>query len=326
MTDGFDRMEYILPIRWSSDEGLADLTQYVKWLGDYADVTVIDGSEPEARRRHAAAMPSTVRFLECDHSLCLNGKVAGVLTALPFLQAAKTIIADDDVRYSAETLQRMAACLDRVALVRPQNIFVPAPTRSMQWHANWDTARALLNRACGADYPGTLGVRTEFLADGYDGDVLFENLELIRTVRVRGGTVMTASDLYVARRPPTLRGFAGQRIRQAYDTTAQPARFAAELAILPIAFAAARRPVLLLRAAAGSVLLAEVGRRRAEGAAVFEPWAALWAPLWLVERGVCAWFALFLRVRGGVDYRGTRLVTAAHSVRSIRKHEQEGSR
>ena len=326
MTDGPDRMEYVLPIRWSADEGLADLAGYVEWLAGYADVIVVDGSEPEARRRHAAAMPPTVRFLECDSSLCLNGKAAGVLTAVPWLRRAKTIIADDDVRYSAENLEQVAARLDRAALVRPQNVFSPLPGRSLPWHARWDTARTLLNRACGADYPGTLGVRTEFLAGGYDGDVLFENLELIRTVRARGGTAMSAGDLYVDRLPPTLRGFAGQRLRQAYDSTSQPARFAAELSILPVALAASRRPALLIGGAVGSVLLAEAGRRRAGGAEVFEPRAALWAPLWLFERGVCAWFALFLRARGGVDYRGTRLVTAARSIRSIRKHEQEGSR
>ena len=37
-------------------------------------------------------------------------------------------------------------------LVRPQNYFEPLP-----WHARWDTARTLLNRGLGRDYPGTLG-------------------------------------------------------------------------------------------------------------------------------------------------------------------------
>ena len=32
-------------------------------------------------------------------------------------------------------------------------------------------------------------------AGGYDGDVLFENLELIRTVRARGGEEAVALDL-----------------------------------------------------------------------------------------------------------------------------------
>jgi hypothetical protein len=67
--------------------------------------------------------------------------------------------------------------------VVPQNYFDPLP-----WHAAWDSARILLNRGLGMDYPGTLAVRrAAFLSAGcYDGDVLFENLELMRTLRSDG--------------------------------------------------------------------------------------------------------------------------------------------
>ncbi len=108
-------------------------------------------------------------------------------------------------------------------LVRPQNVFDPLP-----WHARWDTARMLLNRAFGSDHPGTLGVRRSFLASigGYDGDVLFENLELVRTVLAAGGRVVDAPGMYVRRRPPTPARFLEQRPRQAYDDLAQPARLA----------------------------------------------------------------------------------------------------
>ena len=75
-----------------------------------------------------------------------------------------------------------------VELVRPQNYFAP-----LRWHARWDTARTLLNRvAGGVDFPGTLAVRRSRSSqtDGYDGDVLFENLELIRTIEAAGGRVL----------------------------------------------------------------------------------------------------------------------------------------
>ena len=95
------------------------------------------------------------------------------------------VIADDDVRYDEVALERTVAALDEVELVRPQNYFAP-----LTWHARWDTARTLLNRvAGGVDFPGTLAVRRSALrgTDGYDGDVLFENLELIRTIEAAGG-------------------------------------------------------------------------------------------------------------------------------------------
>ena len=140
------------------------------------------------------------------------------------------VIADDDVRYDDDGLERMARLLAGADLVRPQNYFDPLP-----WHARWDTARILLNRAIGSDHPGTLGVRRSFLASvgGYDGDVLFENLELVRTVRAGGGRVVDEPALFIRRRPPTLRRFLEQRPRQAYDDWAQPLRFAFFLAAGP---------------------------------------------------------------------------------------------
>ncbi|HEV1997519.1 MAG TPA: glycosyltransferase family 2 protein, partial [Candidatus Dormibacteraeota bacterium] len=66
--------------------------------------------------------------------------------------------------------------------------------------------------------------------------------------------------------------------------------------------------------------IAEAGRRRAGGAPYFPVCASAFAPLWLLERGVTAWFALGSRVfLGGVLYRGNRLrdaATSAHDLRS----------
>ena len=107
---------------------------------------------------------------------------------------------------------------------------------------------------------------------GYDGDVLFENLELERTVLAHDGRVDVASDVFVVRLPPTPAQFWDQRVRQAYDDFAQPARLALHLAILPaVGWAlSARRPGVVAAGAAAVIGLAEVGRRRDGGAAVFD--------------------------------------------------------
>ena len=148
------------------------------------------------------------------------GKVSGVRTGVRLASHEKVVIADDDVRYDPAALRRVAQLLESHDLVRPQNYFSRLP-----WHARWDTARTLLNRCLGRDYPGTLAVRrSRLLAMGlYDGDVLFENLELIRTVRAHGGSTVAPLDLYVARVPPSAAHFWGQRTRQAYDDFALPA-------------------------------------------------------------------------------------------------------
>ncbi|WP_233583768.1 glycosyltransferase family 2 protein [Micromonospora sp. CV4] len=313
-------MAYVLPLRWTVDTDLAELTDYLRWLGGHVEVTVVDGSEPDVFARHAAAWRGLVhRHVPPDPTVRgLNGKVIGVLTGVRAAGHEHVVIADDDVRYDEAGLRAVHRLLGRVDLVRPQNYFSPLP-----WHAWWDTGRTLLNRALGADYPGTLAVRrSTFLGmGGYDPDVLFENLELIRTVRAYGGTEAAPAWLYVRRLPPDAAHFRGQRVRQAYDDLAQPARLLTSLAVLPaLATAvAARRPRLLLGAAAGTVALAELGRRRAGGDRVFPPSTALAAPLWLLERGVCGWLAVGQRLLlGGVRYGDTRLRRAAHPTRTLR--------
>jgi Glycosyltransferase like family 2 len=311
---------YLLPIRArEGDAAPADLPDYLAWLAGRADVVVVDGSDAAAFSAHRAAWPTDrIRHVRpADDIRSINGKVRGVLTGLRLVEHDRVVVADDDVRYDDPGLRRIGTLLNEAELVRPQNYFDPLP-----WHARWDTARTLVNRSVGHDYPGTLGVRRSFLEaiGGYDGDVLFENLELIRTVRAAGGRVVEAPDLFVRRVPPTLRRFVEQRPRQAYDDWAQPARFAAALAVGPlIAIAAIRRPRLLAIGAGASVAVAWVGRMRHHGASVFDRTSTFFAPLWIAERAVLSWVALGRRIRGGVPYAGGVIERSATPPRVLRR-------
>jgi hypothetical protein len=144
----------------------------------------------------------------------------------------------------------------------------------------------------------------------------------MRTIRASGGTVLSPLDLYVARRPPSTRHFLSQRVRQAYDDLAIPPRMAAWLAVVPALVLAARcrswRPPAL---AAGALIgLAETGRRRAGGQRVFPATASLFAPLWVLERGTCAWLAIRRRLaHGGIPYAGGVVPRAASSTRRLRR-------
>lgn len=312
-------MDYVLPLRWRDDAGLDELTAYLRRLRRSVRVIVVDASPAALFARHAARWEGLVLHVRPDGDLGFaNGKVDGVVTGLRRARAEHVVIADDDVRYGERELARLAALLEGADLVRPQNHFDPMP-----WHARWDSARTLLNRAFGADYPGTFAVRrSTFRAmGGYDGNVLFENLELIRTVRAHGGREKRPLDLYVRRLPPDPRHFWSQRVRQAYDDLAQPARMAFFLTIAPAVVLALlrRRPGPVAAGAGLAVAVAEIGRRRAGGRRVFPFTAALFAPVWLLERAVCSWLALAARfLRGGVFYAGRRIPAAAHSSRLLR--------
>jgi hypothetical protein len=324
-----DDVTYILPIRRTSTPDVKQLSAYVSAIAALgAHVIVVDGSPPDVFAAHRAAFRPPVRHLAVDgNDHGLNGKVRGVRTAMREVINHYVVIADDDVRYDEVTLTAVVQQLDDADIARPQNVFAPRP-----WHAYLDEGRSLLARVSGGDWPGTLALRMSAWerAGGYDADVLFENLELVRTIVAAGGRERRCDHIFVTRLPPTVRHYLRQRVRQAYDEFARPARLTSQLAIAPLLalsvlrFGMAAIPCFFVAAA----LLAEVGRRRNGGCAVFPLLSAVLAGTWVCERAVTSWCALCLRVRGGVSYSHGRLITAAHSVATLQRryHIQRCSR
>jgi hypothetical protein len=318
---------YLLPFR-SSAKPSREFITYVNGLAAVLEVVLVDGSPDAVFAAVDRDCGATVWHLRPhpNFNRLRNGKVRGVLTGLLIVSHEFVIVADDDVRYTETSLREVLDALQTADLVRPQNYFQPLP-----WHARVDTARILINRMTGGDWPGTLAVRRSMVerTGGYDGNVLFENLELVRTVQAAGGVVTRRMDLFIQRLPPSTQHYASQRVRQAYDEFARPLRLAVALAGLP---------VLTLLLATGHfrwamalfvlapIVIAEVGRRRDQGTRVFPFSSALCAPLWILERAVCAWLALATRaVLGGIPYGDGVVTTAAHSTLALveRQHRRE---
>lgn len=331
MSDGIlarPKLEYVVPLRWEQrdDAEAIEFSAYLHELARFVDVTVVDGSPGELFELHASWWPPPIRHLPAEPWPGHNGKVAGVVTGVRAARHEAVVIADDDVRYTLAQLGRLLMEFGDADLVRPQNVFEPAP-----WHARWDTARSLVNRVCGGDFPGTFLLRRSIFVEmgGYNGDALFENLQLIRTFQAAGGVERQLPSLYVVRRPPNAARFREQRVRQAYDNFAQPLRLLIEAALLPLMLAARKRPRALLTAVGLATAVAEYGRRRAGGTSVYPRTAALWTPLWMLERAVCVWLAIGARLRGGVRYREHRMRHACLPVDlpgSTRPDSRRGSR
>ncbi len=324
---------YILPLRWSAPGPIEHLRSYLRNLAPLIEeIIVVDGSAGAIFEHHAARLAGVARHVAPHPDLVFPmGKVNGVITGVRESSHERIVIADDDVRYDAPALGRILDLLAEADLVRPQNYFDELP-----WHARLDTSRSLLNRVFTGDiefpvgdFPGTLAVRrSAFVASGaYDGAAMFENLELMRTVRAAGGEINTPLDLHVARKPPSARHFLSQRVRQAYDDFAVPLRMGAFLLVGPLVLEALRRrhAARVGALAIASIGVAEFGRRRAGGRERFSRGASLPAPLWIAERSICAWLALGAKLRGGVRYRGGRLSHSATSMRRLRQRNR-GSR
>ena len=117
-------------------------------------------------------------------------------------------------------------------------------------------------------------------------------------------------------------------MRQAYDEFARPVHLVISLAILPLTLSLLlrRKWSTLLITVATVIGAAEVGRRRGGGQRVFPFAASLLSPAWVMERAICIWLALGMRVfRGGVPYHGSILSRAATSERVLRQRYIERS-
>ncbi len=309
------RAAYILPLRLDSAGAIPELVQYLETLA-HLEIIVVDGSRQELFDRLHGQIGGFATHVK-PAVPGRNGKVRGVLTALPLASEEHVVVADDDVRYDSTSLDEILHRLVYADVVRPQNFFSPAP-----WHAVWDSARSLINRAFDGDWPGTLAFRRSALPRGYNADVLFENYELVRTIRAGGGRESIARDIFVARRPPTLEHFMGQRVRQAYDEFARPWRLLAGLAILPgllVAWHAAGIAALPAYIAV-AVSIAAIGWLRAGAYRHFSPICVLAAPLWILERGICSWLALWQRIRfGGIRYGDSVIAASASSPRELKR-------
>jgi hypothetical protein len=148
---------------------------------------------------------------------------------------------------------------------------------------------------------------------------MFENLELVRTVLAAGGTEAILSSVFVRRLPSSVSRFWSQRVRQAYDELARPARLLVQLSVLPLAVVLfALSPWLLAIGVASVIALAETGRRRDGGRKYFPADASLFALAWLGERAICSWLAIGSRILfGGIRYNGSILRQAATPMRVL---------
>lgn len=303
---------YLLPLRRTRFCG----TEAAGWRGYFerlrkagCEVIVIDGSPPNVFEQHAAVFrPASVHIQVDRHYGYLNDKVNGVHTGVALTRQDKIILADDDIRYTPETIAEVIALLDRYEVVRPQNFLSPLP-----WWARMEAARMLINRATlrTGDYPGTCAFRRSTLlrVGHYDGDVLFDNEEIIRHFAEKGATIDYAIDLFVQKRPPVFRKWLEQRPRQAYEDFGLRTKTALFLSLLPLLiatslfFGPSGSVAFLSVVGLISLLLALSGLLRGRAREVVPFSCCFFAPLWVAERSLSTYVAVYWYVtRGGYPF------------------------
>jgi Glycosyltransferase like family 2 len=309
---------YLLPFRRAAFDPAeaAKLRYYFDKVGAAGcEIILIDGSPPEVFAQNKSALGDACRHEPVDRRYrYLNDKVNGVHTGVALASCEKIILADDDIRYGAEQIREIRRLLDTHEVVRPQNFLRPLP-----WWAKMEAARMLINRATlrAADYPGTCAFRRSvFLARGhYDGDVLFDNEELIRHLAQHGCTIAYANDLFVRKRPPSFRKWIEQRPRQAYEDFGMRTKTALFFGLPWLLIATALRfdrrgiPGFIAAISLGSIFIAWRGRARGKAIRFFPLRCCFCAPLWVAERTLSTYWALYCYVVFGGYPFGDRLLS-----------------
>src|SRR3954466_12719683 len=263
------RVTYLLPIRrvaFAAQEA-SELAEYFRDLAENGcNVLVVDGSPADVFDRHDQAWRGLCRHAQVDRSFgFLNDKVNGIHTGVNLATTEKIVLGDDDIRYAASEMDRICDLLDEFEVVRPQNFLSPLP-----WWGRMEASRMLINRATlrTADYPGTCAFRRETMlrVGPYDGDVLFDNEEMIRHFARERATVKYATNLFVRKKPPGFRKWIEQRPRQAYEDFSLRAKTALFFVIPAIAvitaslFGGKGMAIWVGLVAVGAVSLALAGR------------------------------------------------------------------
>lgn len=308
---------FIVPIRRVTMdpieiERFADYFKSLRLAG--CEVLIVDGSPKAVFAEHKKRWQSFSRHFAPDPKYTyLNGKVNGVHTAVDLASCERIILADDDIRYSSADIKKMCDLLDVQEMVRPQNFIEPLP-----WWARIETARILINRGVlrAGDYPGTCGFRRSTMrrVGHYDGDVLFDNEEIVRHFALRGAKIKYARDFFILKRPPAFTKWLEQRPRQAYEDFVMRAKTVAFLSVLPVVlasgFVSVRAAMSLLIAISLVAVLSCYRGLLSDQAYKFFPLSSpLYSPLWVFERSLSIYWALYWRARYGGYPFGQRLLS-----------------
>lgn len=268
------------------------------------DVVVVDDTPAFDRNRrifrwvgrHVAALP---------RHRSLRGNVDPVRAALDLAANEKIIVGNARVRHDAGTIETICALLDAHEVVEPQDYTDPLP-----WWGGIDAGRILVHRGIEPmpDHGATFGFRRAAIRGLRGLDALDDGGDhAVRRLQSQGAAVHSAGELFVRCEPPTVTSWLRERARYADADFALPLKTAFFFALLPVAallIAFGNTPLAAGYAGAlVAVSLVLALRGRVGAAAVFPLRAAFFAPLWMLERSVSVYWALFRKLTGATVER-----------------------
>lgn len=311
------RCSYVVAVENSGD--IHDLRELGLYLSSISvagcDVVVLDASpgllfDAHDRVLRWVARHVTVRSEHCSRS----GFFDPVRAAAVVATCEKVIVAAPDVRYTPEAIDRLCSMLDLHEVVEPQDYLEPLP-----WWGSIDAGRILVHRGIEPqpDHGATFGFRRTAI----HGLHILGSSDLIddstRRLASAGAEVFAAANVFVRRNPGEFDEWLEARPRAAGDDFSLPMKSAFFFSLVPLL-------LLLLMLGeprlagvyAGVVAFSSVGlalRGRIGASAFFPLRACLFAPLWVFERSISVYWALFRRLRGVEDEHRRVAIVPAHT-------------
>lgn len=280
---------------------LRDLASYLSTLGVAScDVVILDNSPRLQFDLNARILRWVGRHIAVRPEYrTLNGAVDVIRAAVAYASCEKVIVATEDVRYTTDAVSRLCSLLDAHEVVEPQDYLDPLP-----WWGNLEASRMLVHRGIEPqpDHGATFGFRRTALRAlrGLANSLAYE--DPVRRLAASGAEVFPATDVFVRREPGAFSEWLERRPQLASEDFALPMKSAFFFSLVPLLLVLGILGGMQLVAgyalviSIASITLAMRGRL---GAGAFFPLhAVLFAPLWVLERSISVYWALFRKLRG----------------------------
>jgi len=285
----------------ASAEELRKLANYLSTLGlADVDVVVLDPAPRLQFELNSRVLRWVGRHLPVKPEYrTLSGTVDIIRAAVDVAGCEKVIVAAEDVRYTPEAIGQLCDLLDLHEVVEPQDYLDPLP-----WWGGIEAGRILVHRGIEPqpDHGATFGFRRAAIRSLRSLGAADLHDDQTRRLASVGVEVHAAPEVFVRRQPGQLTEWIHERARQAGDDFVLPVKSAFFFALVPVlVLLAALGGTQLAGSYAGIVAFASVAlaMRGRIGATTFFPLrAVLFAPVWVFERSVSVYWALFQRIRG----------------------------
>ena len=295
------RCSYVVLVQsaTASNGELRELASYFSTLGVAGcDVVILDPSPRLQFELNGRILRWVGRHVAVRPEHRTGGTIDMIRAATELAACEKVIVASQDVRYTPEAIGQLSDLLDVHEVVEPQDYLDPMP-----WWGGIEAGRMLIHRGIEPqpDHGVTFGFRRSAvrslrpLSPSADAQA--------RRLAAVGAEVYAAADVFVRREPSPLTDWLSSRPRLAGDDFEYPLKTAFFFALVPLLLLLGLLGGLKFAGLyVGGIAFAAIGlavRGRSGGAAMHFPLrACLYAPLWVLERSVSVYWALFRKLRG----------------------------